>query len=200
MAEQMEPEAKRLFVAISFAPGEGFSEKFQRLRRCTCRLDRVNWINPKLFHLTVKFLGDTYVRRIPALCNALEGVSQSVAPFSFTMDKIGVFGSRYQPRVVWLGTEQPPEGLQLLHDRVEQSLARMGFPRTFGHFVCHLTLARIREIDDKRFFWNQLEESLDIFSERVDVSEMVLYESILQKGREPQYVALRSFPLSGCQR
>ena len=195
-----EKELKRLFIAITFHPEEGFAEKIRQLRQCTFRTDLVNWVQPDLLHLTLKFSGETDTARIPDICSSVEAAVRNVDPFTFTLDRIGAFGSRYQPRVVWLGTEQPPEGLQLLHDRVEQSLARMGFPRTFGHFVCHLTLARIREIDDKRFFWNQLEESLDIFSERVDVSEMVLYESILQKGREPQYVALRRFPLSGCQR
>lgn len=156
-----------------------------------------NWVQPDLLHLTLKFLGETESSRIPDICHALEEVSRTVAPFAFTLDRIGAFGSRYQPRVVWLGPGSMPEGMLQLHNSIERKLLRLGFPKTIGNFVCHLTLCRIRRIENKQFFWEGIQACRQLFAEKVDVHDFVLYESLLQQGHAPQYVALERFPLSG---
>ncbi len=189
-------ETKRLFVAVAFRPEAGFADKFARVRRCTCHLDRTNWVNPSLFHLTLKFLGETETSRISAIAQVLKEVAADRPSFSFTLDKVGAFGSRYQPRVVWLGAEETPQAMLDLHRAIDKKLERIGFARTFGNFVCHLTLARINFIDSKKYFWEQLDACENLFHERVDVKEIVLYESILQKGHAPQYIALERFPLN----
>lgn len=190
-----EKESKRLFIAIPFRTDAAFAQKFNRMRSCTCKLDRANWVNPSLFHLTLKFLGETDVDRIPGICIALREALKGQLPFEFLLDKVGAFGSRYQPRVLWLGPEETPPEMLALHRRVDKQLAKAGFPRTFGNFVCHLTLARINYIDSKKYFWEQLESHARLFSERVSVNEVILYESLLQKGRAPQYIALEKFTL-----
>lgn len=191
-----DPSVKRLFVAVTFRPESAFADKFRQLRQCTYRTDRVNWVNPELFHLTLKFLGETERGRIPSLCQALSEAARTVSPFSFTLDRIGAFGSRYQPRVVWLGTDEMPEGMLQLHNSIERKLFKLGFPKTFGNFVCHLTLARINRIENKQFFWEGIQACRQLFAEKVDVHEFVLYESLLQQGHAPRYVALERFPLS----
>lgn len=190
---------KRLFVAIPFRPEAGFAEKQAILRGCTCRTDRVNWVSPELLHITLKFLGGTDTGRIPSLCGALEEVAHGEEPFTIVLDRIGAFGSRYQPRAVWLGASEPPEGVLRLHGRMEKLLGRIGFPRTFGNFVCHMTLARINHLDSKPFFWNRLDACQTLFSERLEVREFILYESILRKGAAPVYEVLEKFPLTKLQ-
>ena len=190
-----EKESKRLFIAVPFRFDAAFAQKFALLRSCTCRLDRANWVDPSLFHLTLKFLGETGVERIPDICRAVEEAVRGLSPFEFVLDKVGVFGSRYQPRVLWLGPGETPAEMLALQQRVERQLVRAGFPRNIGNFVCHLTLARINYIDSKPFFWGQLERHAGLFSETVGVREVILYESLLQKGRAPRYVALEKFAL-----
>ena len=192
-----EKEVKRLFVAITFHPEESFAEKVRPLRQCTFRTDMVNWVQPDLLHLTLKFIGETDTARIPDICSAVEAAVRTVNPFTITLDRIGAFGSRHQPRVIWLGPVYTPDVMVQLHHRIDLNLARKGFPKTFGNFVCHLTLARIHRIGDKGYFWKQFEACRQLFSEKVEVRECVLYESILHKGYQPQYVALERFRLSG---
>ena len=189
------PESKRLFVAIPFVPDASFADKWQRLRRCTNKTDRAVWVNPSLFHLTVKFLGETDAARLPEISRALAKVTARCEAFSLLLDKVGAFGSRYCPRVLWLGTERLPEGLLRLHKETDAALARLGFPPTFGNFVCHLTMARIQRIESKNFFWEQVEACNGLFSERVEAKEIVLYESVLRKDCPPQYLVCGRFPL-----
>lgn len=190
-----EKESKRLFVAVPFRFDAAFAQKFARMRSCTCRMDRANWVDPSLFHLTLKFLGETDVERIPDICRALNEAVRGVTPFEFVLDKVGAFGSRYQPRVLWLGPEETPAEMLALQQRVERQLVRAGFPRNIGNFVCHLTLARINYIDSKKYFWEQVESHAGLFSETASVKEVILYESILQKGHTPRYIALEKFAL-----
>jgi len=194
------PDLKRLFVAVPFVPDGGFADKMPMLRGCTCRTDRVNWVEPELLHITLKFLGETSVQRIPLLCKTLGSVAASASAFSFTLNKLGVFGSRYQPRVVWLGPESTPSGMLFLQQSIERALGMAGFPRTFGRFVCHLTLARINHVDDKRFFWQRIDSCRNFFSVHAEVREMVLFESVLNKGYQPQYFPLEHFVLRTDQR
>lgn len=190
-----EKESKRLFIAIPFGFDATFVQKFNRIRTCTCKLDRANWVNPSLFHLTLKFLGETSVDRIPDICKAMQESLRGQAPFDFVLDKVGAFGSRYQPRVLWLGPDETPSEMLSLQRSVDKSLAKVGFPRTFGNFVCHLTLARINYIDSKKYFWEQLEKHEHLFSEAVSVREVILYESVLRKGHAPLYIALEKYSL-----
>lgn len=194
--EVSEKEFKRLFVAVTFHPGASFPEKFRQLQKSTFRTDLVNWVQPDLLHLTLKFLGETDTARLPDIVSALKTAVSSHPAFSFTLDRIGAFGSRYQPRVVWLGAVYTPKEMIQLHNSIELNLLKKGFPKTIGNYVCHLTLARIRRIGDKARFWQQLEACQQLFDEKVEVRECVLYESILHKGYQPKYVALERFPLA----
>ena len=186
---------KRLFVAISFEPSADFAKQYAILKRCTCKLDRVNWVKGDLMHLTLKFLGDTEESRISDLCHLLEAVAAHHRAFSITLDRIGAFGSRYQPRVVWLGPSETSQPLLRLQHEVEMQLRENGFPPTYGKFVSHLTLARINFIDNKKYFWEGIDSCNSLFDETFSVKGFALYESILQKGCPPKYLVLRQFDL-----
>lgn len=186
---------KRLFIAIVFEAGESFAEKYAKFKSCTCKLDRVNWVKPDLLHLTLKFLGDTEEERIPLLDNLLLDISKHYSAFPITLDKIGAFGSKYQPKVLWLAPSKAPDELLKLQNEIELKLKKNGFPFTSAPFVSHLTLARINYIDSKRYFWDMIDKMSDLFDEHFNIRYFVLYESVLQKGRSPQYNVLYKYDL-----
>lgn len=190
-----QPVTKRLFIGIPFVPEPSFSDKCLRLRRCTTKTDKAVWVEPSLYHMTLKFLGETDERRIPEICQALAMVTAHYNAFQFQLDKIGAFGSRYCPRALWIGAKNTPGELLHMHKELDRALARAGFPPDFGNFVCHMTLARIKRILNKAYFWKQVDACGELFSEQVDVREVLLYDSVRLKNGPPQYLVCARFPL-----
>jgi 2'-5' RNA ligase len=173
---------KRLFIALDVIPDDVFLDLYAKLRSNSTRLDRINWVVPDLMHITLKFLGEIPMEKIPDIAERLRIACKNVQPFVVNIGKIGVFGSRYQPRVLWFGVEST-ETLQHLHFSIEKQMRKQGLPHSIGNFVPHLTLARINKIDEKKRFFQHIKENQTTHIQQFTVNEIILYESIL-KGRE----------------
>jgi len=176
---------KRLFIAIEVVPEEPFLVVYNKLKSQTTKLDKINWVMPDLMHITLKFLGETSVEKICTIEEHLRIACKEVSPFSVDIGKLGLFGSRYQPRVLWMGVHDA-EALQSLHHSIDKQMRKLGFPRNIGNFVPHLSLARINKIDDKKRFIQHIEQNQIAQIQRVRVNEIILYESILHS-RIPVY-------------
>ena len=187
---------KRLFIAIDIAVNHLFLENYAIVRKTSTKLDRINWIEPENMHITLKFLGETEEERIPEIEKKLHKIVQSGSSFQFTLDRIGAFGSRYQPRIIWLGSSKVIPEIQVLHGKIEKEMRILGFKSGFGNFVTHLTLARIHKIDDKKYFWKSIEQYGNLFEQTVEVNEIILFESILTKTHTPVYKKICVFPFT----
>lgn len=187
---------KRLFIAINIEPNNSFLEKYNILRRASTKLDRINWIEPENLHITLKFIGETEEERIPEIKNRLHQISLSVLSFQLMLDRIGAFGSRYQPRIIWLGCSKVITEMQSLYAKIEKEMHVIGFKPSYGNFVTHLTLARINKIDDKNYFWKSIEQNGNLFDYEVNVKQIILYESILLNKHRPIYKEIGIFNLS----
>jgi len=96
---EIEEMMKRLFVAIKIVPDEQFFSVYSSLKR-EMALDKLKWVEPQNIHLTLKFLGNTPTNEIPEISAALNDVAQMHQPFSFSINKTGIFGGSYQPRML----------------------------------------------------------------------------------------------------
>ena len=188
---------KRLFVAIQIPYDEKFSTAFQKLRQSSSKLDKINWIDYENLHMTLKFLGDTEPDLIPSLENSIEELTNNISPFSVTLNRIGAFGSRYQPRIIWVGSNDIIKEINSLHKGLEKHMRPFGFKPSFGNFVPHATLARIHSIDDKKFFWKQIQNATPLFNFCFQVKEIILFESILHNQHTPEYKVVKRFELKG---
>jgi len=190
---------KRLFVAIDIVPDDTFIKLYKELRSSSTRLDKVNWVEPDLLHLTLKFIGETVADELPAIEDSLQIACKDIPPFTLNIGRIGLFGSRYKPRVLWFGVDEC-EPLQSLHHAIEKQMKKQGFPYSVGNFVPHLTLARINSIDDKRLFLNTVKEHQTASIQQLNVQDIVLYESVFKRhgwdGRVSHYNEIRRFPLN----
>ena len=175
----------RLFIAIEVLPDEQFLTLYNKLKSRTTKLDKINWVQPDLMHLTLKFLGETPVEKIPDISENLRVACKDMPPFAVNLGRIGLFGSRYQPRVLWFGVNDS-EMLQTLHHSIEKQMRKLGFPRTIGNFVPHLTLARINKIDDKKRFLQHIEQIQTEQIQSFTAKEVILYQSMLH-GHVPVY-------------
>jgi len=107
-------------------------------------LDGLRWVRPEGIHLTLKFLGETPREKVAPITQALAGSTVGVAPHELSLGKLGSFGSRGSPRVLWVDLDGDLEPLRRLAAQVERALVPLGFPPEGRRFSPHLTLARVR--------------------------------------------------------
>ena len=184
----------RLFIAIPL-PLFSLSSKLPLHFQQQLKKDHISWTKPENFHLTLLFLGETPENRIPEIMERVEEVAYDFDPFTLTIEKTGLFGSKYDPKVIWAGAE-PFSILNDLHLRIAKTMEAVGYKPDRQNFVPHLTIGRIRRLNDKQ----QLQKALDakkeghFFSQQVE--EIVLFESQL-KAEGPQYI-IKGVSTLGC--
>jgi 2'-5' RNA ligase len=183
---------KRLFIAFKIHPDEGFLKSYRDLRKAMGR-QQIKWVDERIIHVTLKFLGDTEEKKIAPISRILEERARRTPAMEVRLKGLGIFGSRYDPRVVWTGIE-PWNDLSALMKALREDMIPMGFEPDRQNLVPHLTLGRIREIRDRVSFDQALEGNKSVMSDPVLLDEMILFESILHR-EGPEYNNLKSLPL-----
>lgn len=188
----------RLFVAIEL---DGHVQ--QALNRLQHELQRnplngLRWVRPEGVHLTLKFLGETPREKVASITQALAASTAGIAPHELSLGKLGTFGSRGSPRVLWVDLEGDLEQLRRLAEQVERALMPLGFPPENRRFSPHLTLARVRP-ESAREVARSLEQAVAAVTApkaAIEVREVALMLSKLGPGGAV-YTQLEAFPLTG---
>lgn len=162
----------RLFIAIQLP--EGLSQVFRRLQQA---LPKASLSLPASFHLTLRFLGEIPEKRVAEVKRALRQVN--VTPFSLTAGKLGMFPSASSIRVVYAGIEG--EGARQLRKAVDAALQDIGFPGEKEAFSPHITIARVKALDDPLAFAAAV-RAIPVESSEFAVRAFCLMQSSLAKG------------------
>src|SRR6266851_10302860 len=144
-------EMWRVFVAIELPHNvrAHIAEHIDRLR-ATMPEVRVSWSREDNLHLTLKFLGDIPLTNVEKLSAATSIATSKVEPFEIVVEGCGAFPPRGQPRVLWIGIDEPSGKLADLYRVLEDECAAAGFRREARPFHPHLTIARIRKPQNSR--------------------------------------------------
>jgi 2'-5' RNA ligase len=129
-------------------------------------------IVPQQFDLTLKFLGEISEELIPQLQDRLQHLR--ITPFEVHLNSIGVFAPHHI-RVVWVGVE-PVEPLLTVHEQLEQALTSLA--SSDERFFPHITLARVRSLQDRKNFLDEL-RLIRIEPLLVPINHLVLMKSEL---------------------
>jgi 2'-5' RNA ligase len=159
--------------------------------RQTLDYNIIKWVDLENLHITLRFFGDTPEDELPTIITALKKASLSVTPFKLTLEKTGVFGSRYDPRVIWFGIRENKTLLNL-HKNITESLEEVEYFADRQNFVPHLTIGRIKEIRDKQFFQQIIDRFSDLRLLEQQVTEFSLFSSELKK-EGPIHTCIESF-------
>jgi 2'-5' RNA ligase len=195
-------ETLRTFIAIELPANvrAKIAEHINRLRR-ECPDVRASWSREDILHLTLKFLGDVPIERIPALSNAIEQAVQHIPPFDLIVKDCGAFPPHGRPKVLWIGVEagsadilsasssagpapsqspspNPQHPLASLHAAIEDRCAAAGFERDARAFHPHLTIARLRDSKGSRAL-AQRHQELGFDSLSVKVKDVCVMRSVL---------------------
>lgn len=183
---------KRLFAAIKINPSERFIRVLNEISSALNH-ERIKWVEPENMHLTLKFFGETDDSRIPAISQALVAAAAPLKPFTLKIADTGIFGSRYDPKIIWFGIEKQSH-LENLAQNIFAELSKYGWEKGRQNFVPHLTIGRIREIKDKPLFQKIINKYQTIEIQETQVSGVILYESILRR-EGPLYINVFSTEL-----
>ena len=104
----------------------------------------IDWVNATSMHMTLVFIGNVETQRIPAICQAINGATDSIYPFRVWFNEIGAFPNINKPRVIWLGMQHVPSELISLHAKIIEELRSVNFLiETRPRFTPHITVGRI---------------------------------------------------------
>lgn len=185
---------KRLFIAASILADLSLRTLVEKLRH-SLSYERINWVKPDNMHLTFKFLGNTPQDKILPITRELQSVANHHKPIAYYLNKCGIFGSKYNPRVIWLGADSHPESIISLATDIIDSMHKLGFERDRQNFVPHLTIGRIKLLSDKHRFQQLIQSIEQADYQQLQLNEFRLYESVL-KPTGPEYTIIERFPLT----
>ncbi len=183
---------KRLFTAIPIPLTEEVKSNIRHMQQ-SLKDERIRWIPAENMHLTLKFFGDTPGKQVPVIVQALQHAVASQPSFTMVLNRTGVFGSKHNPRVIWLGFEENREIYQL-KSNVLKELEGVGIYEDRQNFVPHLSIARIKKLSDRPFFQKVLDKYKDRFYQEIYCDKLILYESILES-TGARYKVIDTFPL-----
>ena len=172
---------KRLFLAIPIrTDNSGFIHLLEGLKRQLAHEKRISWVKPQHIHLTLKFIGNTPNEDIPKIIESVGEMLRNHKKFTMDFNRTGIFGSRYAPRVLWLGMQNTPQELYELEEDTLSAFDKLGYLRDRQNFVPHITLGRIKELCEKQYFQKivaGIEQKSYITQE---VNEIILFQSFLR--------------------
>lgn len=149
----------------------------------------VKWTKEANLHITLLFLGHIDENTIFEICQKVKNAAQKTDIFDIEFDKIRLFPSQDEPRMVAL-TGPANESLLKLHEAIEKELDI--FSASKKSFRPHITLGRGR-----KYKWEVLENKpsieesypLTVTAESVDIMASDFADG------ENEYVIIESCPL-----
>jgi RNA 2',3'-cyclic 3'-phosphodiesterase len=168
---------KRIFIAIKLVPGEKLVALFSHLRTSLSK-EKIKWTETGNLHVTMAFLGDTEVNRLPAIREKLIQLCKGSGSFDMVIKGAGVFKNFKDPRVIWVGIE-PSDALIRLFDAIKKGLGELEIRLEERSFNPHLTLGRIKYLSNPAALATLVSNIADSEFQTQKVEKIILYESVL---------------------
>ena len=177
----------RTFIALPVQVGADLLELRHEIMTAL-EDERISWVDPLRFHVTLRFLGDTPVGDVDTIARALKAGEFLPEALSVPVTGVGSFGPRKKPRVIWAGFGRE-EWFSNLKEGVDGLLEEFGFPKQDQPFTAHLTLGRIRSLRNLSSYHAFMEGMKSRACNPVCFDSLVYYRSILGSGG-PEYSKL----------
>ena len=167
----------RTFIAIKIVPEKKLKDLVSVFKNAL-KDEIINWADSGHLHLTLRFVGETEQQQVNEIIRSLEEVAQRFKPFQFNLKDVGFFKSKNQPRVLFFAVENGYT-LKQLAAEIEERVVACGFSAEERSFNPHLTIARIKFLQNKTAFYALVNQYIGTEIQTVTVSEIVYYQSIL---------------------
>jgi 2'-5' RNA ligase len=170
-------ERWRIFAAIELPARlqNRIQRQIQQLQAAVPE-NKASWSRPENIHLTIKFFGNVDQKRFAPISTAASQVVSHLERFEILIGGTGAFPKVTQPRVLWIGIEDPTGKLARLQELFEIECAAEGFEKEMRDFRPHLTIARLRRPEGARAV-AEINQKLGFESMTVEVNELVVFRS-----------------------
>jgi 2'-5' RNA ligase len=169
---------KRIFIAIKAEAGATLFKIVSSLKSGLIH-EGIKWTNLDNIHITLAFLGDTEEDKIKVISSKLKERCERSGNFELYIRGTGVFRNLNDPRIIWAGIE-PSEKLTVLINTIINGLNEAGLIIEKRPFKPHLTLGRIKYLNDKQVLEHLMDKYQNAEIQTVPVNEVIIYESILK--------------------
>ncbi|CAB3288339.1 RNA 2',3'-cyclic phosphodiesterase [Methanocaldococcus lauensis] len=159
----------RLFIAIDIP--EELKEKIATFQK-QIKMKGIKLVEKENLHITVKFLGDVDEN----LLSKILDLDLSIKPIKIKLNQLNVFPNMNYIRVIWIGAYG--ENLIKIFEDVDKKLANLGFKKE-REYVPHLTIGRVKFIENKKQLKNKIEKFKDIDFGEFEAKKLKLYKSTL---------------------
>lgn len=184
--------ALRLFIAVEIPPDirssmQGIISMLKQEHADVC------WETWEKLHMTLKFLGKTEDRLVPALVESLETQVAEVSGFSLRYAGLGCFPHTREPRIIWVGADSAGGSLQCLAAAIDGATSALGFPAETRTFHAHVTIGRVKTQRGMKGLLRKM-ESITFESQPTTISDVALVKSDLTPNGSV-YTILQRIPL-----
>lgn len=173
----MEMPYYRTFVGIPVRPGPGLLGLRNELMDLFSA-ERISWVRPDQFHVTLRFIGDVPKSVVKDLGEALRKKVHLPGARDLQLEGVGSFGPRKRPRVVWVGFKESGF-FDPLKREVDLALEDCGIPADDHPFNPHLTLGRVRSLKEMHAYHKVIRDLSPRLQEPVRIDRLVFYRSEL---------------------
>jgi 2'-5' RNA ligase len=102
----------------------------------------VKWVDPSLFHLTVRFFGDLDRLALVKASSVVTSMERAFAPVTVRLTEVSAFPSPARPQVTWIGVEDRAGRLTALAAEIDSRIRQAGFGPPDKPWKSHLTIGR----------------------------------------------------------
>jgi 2'-5' RNA ligase len=155
----------------------------------------IKWVREENVHITLNFLGEVADGNIEELAGIIGKALTGMSPFFVEVGGISAFPSPERPRVLWIGVDDPKQGLKKAYSAIYDALEHSALEvhRETKEYTPHITIGRIKGRFDRNIV-----QILHSYQDRrfggYQVKETVLFRSILHP-EGPRYVPVHTFLL-----
>jgi 2'-5' RNA ligase len=168
---------KRLFIGIPM-PCETTHSKVRLWQTDPgLNLNRLAWTPYPNWHITLAFLGAVPESAVALLSQIIAEAFENCQAYTTNLTGTGIFPSSGKPNVLWLGLDnlQP---LLPAYQKLTTLLLQNNFSLDPKPLKAHLTIARVKSLQNPEPFYSLIQNYQHTFFERITISQVSLYESI----------------------
>lgn len=168
---------KRIFIGLKVNAGDTFLKILSSFKEGLSK-DIIKWTSVDNIHITLAFLGNTEEKEIKNISSMLKEECGGSGKFELILKGSGLFRKLEDPRIIWIGIE-PSEKILQLKISIFNGLKRLSIKIEDRPFRPHLTIGRIKNINDKETLKTLIGQFQGSEIQTIPVNEVILYESIL---------------------
>lgn len=189
----MDPNKARVFIAVEL--NDSVRQRLEEIQSELKKIDTdIKWVNPRIIHLTLKFLGDVPQNDLDKVCAAIEDSLRSFSRFEFQINNLGCFPTKGSPKIIWAGVDAGSDLLKQIAETLSAHVSAFCEEKDDKEFSAHITLGRLRSSKNVVHLIDLIKNTPPKFSETQNVDHITLFKSDLTPSG-PNYSIIKTFNL-----